>query len=122
MAELCDLYMEEGVNTKKASTLYDDGLRIRRHIKPMLGKRPVSSITSADVERLMRDIADGKTKIQRRPNAAAYKAQVTAAEGGRPAAAAEARPSYAHGRHSPGAGAAPPRASSACWAASSLSQ
>ena len=80
MAELCDLYMEEGVNTKKASTLYDDGLRIRRHIKPMLGKRPVSSITSADVERLMRDIADGKTKIQRRPNAAAYKAQVTAAK------------------------------------------
>ena len=80
VGDLCDFSMEEGVNTKKASTLYDDGLRIRRHIKPMLGKRPVSSITSADVERLMRDIADGKTGIQRKSTAAAYKAQAAAAK------------------------------------------
>ena len=38
IAELCDLYMREGVATKKPSTLAVDRGRIERHIKPLLGR------------------------------------------------------------------------------------
>jgi integrase len=61
VADLCDLYLTDGIATKKASTLATDRGRIEVHIKPLLGKRPVSSVTSGDVERFMRDIAEGKT-------------------------------------------------------------
>ncbi|RVU05125.1 DUF4102 domain-containing protein [Novosphingobium umbonatum] len=61
VAELCDLYLAEGTATKKASTLVSDRGRIEIHIKPLLGKKPVSSVTSGDVERFMRDVAEGKT-------------------------------------------------------------
>lgn len=65
IAKLCDLYLDEGAATKKASTLATDLLRIERHIKPLLGKRPVSSVTSADIERFIRDVANGKTAVKR---------------------------------------------------------
>lgn len=60
VSELCDLYLEEGVTTKKASTLYIDRLRIARHIKPMLGSRRISTVTRADIEKFLRDVAEGK--------------------------------------------------------------
>ncbi len=59
---LCALYLDEGTETKKASTLATDKGRIERHIKPLLGKRLITEISSADVERFMRDVANGKTK------------------------------------------------------------
>ena len=59
--KLCDLYLAEGCATKKPSTLLRDRSRIERHIKPLLGKRSVKSITRADVERFMQDVAAGKT-------------------------------------------------------------
>lgn len=62
VSELCDLYLEEGVATKKASTLATDRGRIERHIKPLLGRRILTEITNADVERFMRDVASGKTE------------------------------------------------------------
>jgi integrase len=58
---LCDLYLSEGCDTKKASTLTSDRGRIERHIKPLLGRKRVSEVTRADVERFMRDVAGGKT-------------------------------------------------------------
>jgi len=61
IGELCDLYLEEGTATKKASTLATDKGRIERHIKPLLKKKLVTEITSADVEKFMRDVAAGKT-------------------------------------------------------------
>ena len=61
VAALCGLYLEEGTETKKASTLATDRGRIERHIKPLLGARLISEITSADIERFMRDVAKGKT-------------------------------------------------------------
>lgn len=61
VSELCDLYLAEGCTTKKPSTLLRDRSRIERHIKPLLGKRSVRSITRADVERFMHDVATGKT-------------------------------------------------------------
>lgn len=61
VAELCTEYLEEGCDQKKATTLATDKGRIERHIKPLLGKRRISEIERGDVERFMRDIANGKT-------------------------------------------------------------
>jgi len=61
MKELCDLYLTEGVATKKVSTVRNDRSRIERHIKPLLGHRKVREITRGDVERFQRDVAVGRT-------------------------------------------------------------
>ncbi len=61
VAELCDLYLAEGVATKKASTVQMDRSRIERHIKPLLGGKRMRDVTLADVKRFMRDVAAGKT-------------------------------------------------------------
>lgn len=76
VAALCDLYLAEGVATKKASTVASDRSRIKSHIKPLLGRKPVAGVTSADVERFLADIAAGKTAVVRKPSRkAAPKAQ-----------------------------------------------
>ena len=62
VSALCDLYFEEGIETKKASTLATDKGRIERHIKPLLGSRLITEISSADIERFMKDVAKGRTK------------------------------------------------------------
>ena len=62
VAELCDQYLQDGVTTKKPSTIATDRGRIERHIKPLLGRKRVSDVSQVDVERFMRDVAEGKTK------------------------------------------------------------
>lgn len=68
--ELCDDYlaatergliMGKGGKPKKGSTLYSDRGRIERHIKPLLGAKLVRDVTAADVNRMIRDVASGKT-------------------------------------------------------------
>jgi integrase len=59
--ELCDLYLMEGCETKKASTISTDKGRIQRHIKPLLGRKRVKDLTANDIRRFMTDIAKGKT-------------------------------------------------------------
>ena len=61
VAALCDLYLAEGCETKKASTLATDKGRIERHIKPLLGRKRVKDITQNDIRRFMKDVAAGKT-------------------------------------------------------------
>jgi hypothetical protein len=61
IAELCDLYLAEGCTTKKPSTLATDRGRIERHIKPLLGRRKMTSISRLDVRRFLHDVASGKT-------------------------------------------------------------
>ena len=70
VSELCDSYLEAAEKglilgkrglAKKASTLYVDRGRIDRHIKPLIGKRPVRDLTTADISRFMRDVTTGKT-------------------------------------------------------------
>lgn len=61
VSALADLYLEEGCETKKASTVLNDRSRIARHIKPLLGTKRVGAVTTADIERAMRDVANGKT-------------------------------------------------------------
>ena len=74
VADLCDLYLREGVALKKASTLAADRCRIDSHIKPLLGSRPVSTVTSVDIERFMADVAKGKTRVARKATAAEHRA------------------------------------------------
>jgi len=62
VSELCELYLREGCPTKKASTLATDRGRIERHIKPMIGTKRISTVTRGDIQWLMRQIAEGKTK------------------------------------------------------------
>lgn len=47
--------------TKKASTLAIDRGRIDRHIKPLLGRMSVVSVTRHDVEKFLHDVAIGRT-------------------------------------------------------------
>jgi integrase len=61
VAELIDLYITEGMTTKKPSTIANDKGKLNRHVRPLLGKRLVRSICRADIERLQADIANGKT-------------------------------------------------------------
>jgi integrase len=61
ISELCDLYLADGCDTKKASTVATDRGRIERHIKPLLGRKRTGEVTRADIEKFMRDVAAGKT-------------------------------------------------------------
>lgn len=61
VSKLCDLYVAEGCVTKKSTTIERDRGRLERHIKPLLGNRKVRTINRAHVERMMTDIAAGKT-------------------------------------------------------------
>jgi integrase len=66
LEELCGLYLEEGTNHKKSSTLRGDRSRIRHYLIPMLGKRAVVDIARADVERLVRDVSNMPHQIRNR--------------------------------------------------------
>ena len=70
--ELCNLYLADlqaglilgkGGRPKKASTILTDTGRIERHIIPLLGVRRVKDLTKAEVNRLMKDIIAGKSRI-----------------------------------------------------------
>lgn len=63
IADLCDLYLREGVSKKRPSTVKTDRSRIERHIKPLIGRKRIGAVTGSDIERLLRDIAHGKTAI-----------------------------------------------------------
>lgn len=70
VTDLCKLYwadaeagrlMTRRRTAKKASTLLSDKGRIEKHIKPLLGRLKVASVTREDVEGFMHDVAEGKT-------------------------------------------------------------
>ena len=83
VSELCDLYIADAEAgrlvtrrgaAKKASTLMTDRGRIQRHIKPLLGRRAVASVTRGDIEAFMFDVAAGKTagKTKTKPRGLAH--------------------------------------------------
>jgi site-specific recombinase XerD len=70
VAEICREYLEKASaglvisrrgRAKKASTLAFDRGRVERHIVPLLGRRPIKDITSADIRAFQRDVTLGKT-------------------------------------------------------------
>ena len=67
---VCDWYLTEAEAGRllgrkrlpiKASTLYMDRSRVETHIRPLIGRRPVSALTLSEVERMQTDISEGKT-------------------------------------------------------------
>ena len=71
LGELCDRYLADaeagrllirGGRIKKPRTLATDRGMIEGHIKPLLGRQTVASVTRADVETFMHAIASGETK------------------------------------------------------------
>lgn len=61
ISQLCDLYLAEGCEKKKPSTIKLERGQVERHIKPLLGRRRVKSLHRADLEKFMADVANGKT-------------------------------------------------------------
>ncbi|MDE2578604.1 MAG: tyrosine-type recombinase/integrase [Hyphomicrobiales bacterium] len=70
--ELCELYLKDleaglilgkGGRPKKATTIVTDTGRIQRHIIPLLGTRRVKDLSKAEINRVMKDIIAGKTRI-----------------------------------------------------------
>ena len=61
---LCDLYLKEGPTEKpqkKARSWETDKSNIERHIKPLLGRKHLASLTLHDISRFQRDVTEGKT-------------------------------------------------------------
>jgi integrase len=70
VAELCTEYFDKAGRgliltrsgkPKKASTLYIDRGRAERHFLPLLGRRAVKDLTTADLRAFLRDVTAGKT-------------------------------------------------------------
>ena len=75
MKDLCATYLaaaEQGLilgkggRAKKTSTLDTDKGRVARHIVPLLGRKLVTDIAPADINRFIRDVASGKTAVVER--------------------------------------------------------
>ncbi len=66
---------------KKASTLYVDKGRAKRHIVPLVGKRIVREFTAADGTKMMRDVAAGKTAVNEKTDKLRGRAKVTGGAG-----------------------------------------
>jgi len=61
LSQVCDEYLEYGCEHKKASTIEADRYRLERHIRPLLGRRKVDSISQSDVTKFMTLVAAGHT-------------------------------------------------------------
>lgn len=70
--QLCALYFTDlnaglilgkGGRPKKPSTIVTDTGRIQRHIIPLIGARRVKDLSRADVNKVMKDIMAGKTRM-----------------------------------------------------------
>jgi len=73
VAELCDDYLEaveagriltRRKAAKKPSTIATDKGRVERHIKPLLGRLKVASVTRRDIERFQDAVTDGETAVR----------------------------------------------------------
>lgn len=82
VAQLCDLYLLEGTDHVKPSTVAGDRGRIESHIKKLLGNRMVSGLAVEDIEKFQADVATGKTAQPKKTSGRGNHAQ-----GGRSAAA-----------------------------------
>lgn len=69
---LCNLYLNDlnaglilgrGGRPKKSSTVVTDTGRIERHIIPLLGTRRVKDVTKADINKILKDIVAGKSRV-----------------------------------------------------------
>jgi integrase len=66
VSDLCDLYLADAKSRIKASTWAMDRSRIETHVKPLIGRFTVRSLTTADIERMKAEIIAGKTAKPRK--------------------------------------------------------
>jgi integrase len=66
VSDLCNLYLADAKTRIKATTLAMDKSRIETHVRPLIGRFTVRSLTSADIERMKADIIAGKTAKPRK--------------------------------------------------------
>ena len=69
ISELCRLYLDEGCAHKKPTTVGIDAGRIKRHIEPLLGRKKARELNRRDVDKFLKDVADGKTAVDERTKA-----------------------------------------------------
>ncbi len=75
-------YLQSDAWTKKSlsAQLIDQG-RIDRHLRPLLGKRPIADISRRDMEKVFRDIRDGRTAMNAPSGKKRGRIRVTGGEG-----------------------------------------
>jgi integrase/predicted DNA-binding transcriptional regulator AlpA len=61
VAQLCDLYLAEGLATRKETSVASARSDIENHIKPFLGTKRASLVSRQDVDQLLAAVAAGKT-------------------------------------------------------------
>ncbi|NML06813.1 tyrosine-type recombinase/integrase [Sphingomonas sp. G-3-2-10] len=66
VGELCDAYLAEGLLTAKQTSIDSARKDIENHIKPRIGRRRASKLSRADVEQMLREVAEGKTRRTRK--------------------------------------------------------
>lgn len=66
---LAERYERDAMGHKKKSTRGIESGMIKRHILPLLGKRIVSELSKADLQRFLHQIADGKTAADEKTKA-----------------------------------------------------
>ena len=74
VAELVELYLAEGPidrPNKKASTWATDASNLRRHVVPLLGKRPVRSLSQTEIAKFQTDVAAGRNTADVKTKSAA---------------------------------------------------
>ncbi len=80
--QMLDLYLGSAKFAEKTPmTRYNDTGRIKRHLRPTLGKLKVEQLTPDKVRRAFADIRDGKTSIIEKTKRARGKAVVRGGEG-----------------------------------------
>ena len=88
--ELCTLYLNDlnaglilgkGGRPKKPGTISSDIGRIHRHIIPLVGTRRVKDLNKADINKVLKDIMAGKTRVSVKTNKLRGKAIVTGGTG-----------------------------------------
>ena len=61
VAQMCELYLTEGLATRKPTSVATARADLDNHVKPRIGTRRAADITPEDIDRLLLEIAEGKT-------------------------------------------------------------
>jgi hypothetical protein len=89
--ELCTRYLADlqaglvlgkGGRPKKASTIITDTGRMERHIIPLIGTRRIKDLTKTDINKVLKDIMAGKTRVSVKTKKLRGKATVRGGAGG----------------------------------------
>lgn len=62
VAQLCDLYLAEGLATRKETSMASARSNVENHIKPLIGTKRAALVTRQDVEYVLAPVAARKTR------------------------------------------------------------